>query len=628
MNRRGREGPEGGAFKDRGFFGPPGVFSARLPRSDGCSKPPPGSVPGSIPGSSARRVIISARSSASASASAAARTAASAANPAAFPARRHARHVSRAAFVEVVPEVARREPRVRRPTPSRTAPPTREVARNARAAHAATRSAASPAPSATALAALRNAAGDARRIAAGAARTSPRGERRLDRVERRSLARRRVEPRRRARDGHRQRATRPRRRSGRPARARFGTHCVRADAPPTRSTRSTGSPVRGGDSASTKSAALGPFAATVELCRRGKNRRGDRPGRVARVRVDVVQSDVAGAGSRLGGARFARCEEGPVPPRGGCPRRDEIDDREARLRRARVSNHLLPGVGQTPEGAPSENPGENNCAETNRAENIRAENNRACPSRRRASTRAAHAASSSSRVQVPLVVVVVAAASSSTTGGSAPTERRPRDERHRGVGGVVQRRVGAPAVPPAVERRRDRGAHGVPRSDPDPRGGAETTGFDRTPPGGGPEGRRRPPRPHARTKTHLASRGRPRTAPPRGRTPTARPEPDALAPTGLGRHPRARAFPDDAARPRVVHPPPLASEQKTSLLPRRARARTRRGPGGSRGDPARRGSPRRSSRACSTATARPRARPRPRPSFGFDPSGRRPSGTS
>ena len=46
-----------------------------------------------------------------------------------------------------------------------------------------------------------------------------------------------------------------------------------------------------------------------------------------------------------------------MPPRGGCPRRDEIDDREARLRRARVSNHLLPGVGQTPEGGSVRKPG-------------------------------------------------------------------------------------------------------------------------------------------------------------------------------------------------------------------------------------------------------------------------------
>ena len=173
------------------------------------------------------------------------------------------------------------------------------------------------------------------------------------------------------------------------------------------------------------------------------------------------------------------------------------------------------------------------------------------------------------RVRVPLVVVVVAAASSSTTGGSPSTERRPHDERHRGVGGVVRRRVGAPRGAPRLERRRDRGAHpldrtltlaaarrrrgsiehrpaAVPRVVVLPRAPARERKRIRRP-GGGPEPRRREgarqPRVPNPTRSRVASAATPRArAPPPFRFAAAAPPARFVVPASVRLRTKKRLF--------------------------------------------------------------------------------------
>ena len=164
------------------------------------------------------------------------------------------------------------------------------------------------------------------------------------------------------------------------------------------------------------------------------------------------------------------------------------------------------------------------------------------------------------RVRVPLVVVVVAAASS-TTGGSASTERRPRDERHRGVGGVVQRRVGAPRGAPRLERRRDRGAHPFDRTltlaaarrrrgsiEHRPAAVPRVVVVLRAParerkrirrPGGGPEPRRREGARQPRVPNPTRSRRRASAATPRARAP---PRFRFVVPASVGLRTKKRLF--------------------------------------------------------------------------------------
>ena len=177
---------------------------------------------------------------------------------------------------EVVPEVARREPRVRRVRRRRG----RLRRRDPRAERGGARGDAQrgvPAPSATALAALRNAAGDARRIAAGAARTSPAGANAdwiassagPSRVAASNRVAAHATDTASAIDAAPQEVRTP-------GPAWFGTHCVRADAPLDAFDAFDGFPGARRFSASTKTAALGPFAATRASSRKKSSRGSSR----------------------------------------------------------------------------------------------------------------------------------------------------------------------------------------------------------------------------------------------------------------------------------------------------------------------------------------------------------------